>query len=208
MVIDDIRNIFKSDAEILFNSNELVIKETKNKLSTDTLKKVILTNFSSSDGVAYKLDKHIPLTKYFDDTNSKGFNKGVDALLFIVKNGIGYIFFFELKSYTLKKKDVANKFFSSAAFIHQVEFILKNIYDKNISEFNSAAIVFSLNRNNSRLTKFGMRPDQPIFKNENYSNLAKSIQVLEISKNNGQNFKVSIDKILSETRCKKFKNWP
>jgi len=208
MVINSIKEIFKNNSELPALSSTLIIKETENSHLENTLKKITLKNIKSQEFVCYKLDKHVPLTKYFEGTNSKGINKAVDAVLFYLENNIGYILFFELKSFTLNKKEVANKYFASTAFIHQICYLLKNVYDENITNFNASAIVFSLNQKNERVKKFGMRPDIPTFKNTNYTNTKKSIQVLEISKNNGDNFSVPIDKILNEARHKPFKNWP
>ena len=129
-------------------------------------------------------------------------------MLFYKSNNVLYVFFIELKSFTLKKKDVANKFFASTAFIHQICFLLKNIYDKDVLTTNASAIVFSLSNANKRLVKFGMRPDIPTYNNASYSNQKKSIQVLEIQKNNGDKFNIGIDTLIEKARHKQIKNWP
>ncbi|AXP83079.1 hypothetical protein CJ739_4021 [Mariniflexile rhizosphaerae] len=208
MSINCIKNIFDGTSIIPSAQDEIIIRETDNNVKDNSLKKVKIKGINNPNLVCFKLDKYVPLTKYFNSINSDGINKGVDAVIFYIKDGKGYILFIELKSFTLNQKDVSNKFFASTAFIHQIGYLAKNIYGKNIHDFSSSAIVFSLNSKNDRVNKFGMRPDIPTVSNKSYSNSKSNIQVLEIQKNNGENFNISMDCILTKARHKELKNWP
>lgn len=210
MSIVTFKEVFSNLTEIHLNGNSLKIKETDNKNLKGKLKEIIITNIDDMEICCHKLDCYNPISKHISKVNKTGINKGVDAFCLLEnEQNDKHIFFIELKSFKVKQNEVANKYFASTSFIHFINRLMDKFYDENISSYSASAILISLNNSNNRLIKFGMRPDIPTFESKNYTNTkGKTIQVLEIKKNNALNFQISINDIIDKCRPKPFKNWP
>lgn len=208
MAISELNKIFIDHCKYTLNSsNELTIKEDENLGSgADVLKKVVIKH-CNLEVLAIKLDKYNPTSKYFKMT-TPDINKGCDCVIIINNfNSSNYILFCELKSKTIDKKDVANKFICSSSFIKYVNNILIGIFNKSISDYQTAGITFKLK--NTRIKKHRVRPQNSYeMTNDNYSYKGKTIQVLEISKHSASNFTIPLPAMVNGIRSKQMKNWP
>lgn len=210
MPIDSLIEILHTKSEIKKCDETLIIKEIDNKNNKGKLEKVTLKNLDNIQICSHKLDLYNPISPHLKKKNNKGINKGVDAFV-VLKNEKDeeYILFLELKSTTINKSQVANKFFASTAFIHHLNILLDKFYDCSMGDYNAGAVLFSIKQKSGRVKKFKMRPDFPDYKIQQYKNkIGKSIQVLEIEKETASKFNVPITKVLEKCRTKKFKNWP
>lgn len=209
MAIEELNQMFVNQCKYTLNEfNEITIKENENLGSGDDVLKKVTIKHCLPSLIAIKLDKFNPTSKYFK-TATPDINKGCDCVVIVTDyEDQNYILFCELKSKSINKKDVANKFVCSSSFIKYINNILIGVYNKTISDYQTAGITFKLS--NNRIRKARIRPQQNDFDitNDNYSYKGKSIQVLEISKSSPKNFNLPLSLLINKIRPKKMKNWP
>jgi len=204
-MINSIKEIVSTDILISNSDNKIVIYENDNNDKNNSLKKVILDECPSNI-IVLKLDKYSPLSKIFNKDNNKGINKGVDAVIITDDR----ILFIELKSTKIKEKPISEKMFASIAFIKNIDYLLEYFYDKSINNLNVGAIVLGLKRSNNRIPKNKPRQEMS-FNNKAYLSINnKKIQILEVKKDNPNNYKIKYERLIDNVRpsTKIFKNWP
>ncbi|MCF7810425.1 hypothetical protein K9N50_05510 [bacterium] len=103
------------------------IKETDRSAQ---LKIVEITGFQSETNVVFSFDEKPPLSDYISCDG--GYRKRCDAVIITNYNDANYLLFIELKSKSIKRLDIENKFKSSECFINYIDSILKCFHSDNL----------------------------------------------------------------------------